>query len=330
VCVPTNFFLDIKMAGKKTPNEIMSASRLPALMGLSKYRSPNDELLYTLDSLRGNELPDLIDSEPAEWGNTLEPVIMQEACMRLGLKLPKVDHDEAVFHPDWPLAASLDGSVNGQGITITTDPDAGVFVIGADSITLDGVGVLEAKLTSMQPEDSPPLWRGPIQLQAQMACANAKWGAICTLYQGIRMRVFLFAPHEATLEAIREVVYEFDRRVAMWKADGTIEYYAPQDSEDANRMWPQAVADEVTLDDLANTWAQEIMEAKQDIKDAEAVIVDREKKIKIQMKESSNAVVGQYKIAWPMRHYKAAASRVVPAKEAYSIRQSTLTIKEST
>lgn len=318
------------MAGKKTPNEIMSASRLPALMGLSKYRSPNDELLYTLDSLRGNELPDLIDSEPAEWGNTLEPVIMQEACMRLGLKLPKVDHDEAVFHPDWPLAASLDGSVNGQGITITTDPDAGVFVIGADSITLDGVGVLEAKLTSMQPEDSPPLWRGPIQLQAQMACANAKWGAICTLYQGIRMRVFLFAPHEATLEAIREVVYEFDRRVAMWKADGTIEYYAPQDSEDANRMWPQAVADEVTLDDLANTWAQEIMEAKQDIKDAEAVIVDREKKIKIQMKESSNAVVGQYKIAWPMRHYKAAASRVVPAKEAYSIRQSTLTIKEST
>lgn len=318
------------MAGKKTPNEIMSASRLPALMGLSKYRSPNDELLYTLDSLRGNELPDLIDSEPAEWGNTLEPVIMQEACMRLGLKLPKVDHDEAVFHPDWPLAASLDGSVNGQGITITTDPDAGVFVIGADSITLDGVGVLEAKLTSMQPEDSPPLWRGPIQLQAQMACANAKWGAICTLYQGIRMRVFLFAPHEATLEAIREVVYEFDRRVAMWKADGTIEYYAPQDSEDANRMWPQAVADEVTLDDLANTWAQEIMEAKQDIKDAEAVIVDREKKIKIQMKESSNAVAGQYKIAWPMRHYKAAASRVVPAKEAYSIRQSTLTIKEST
>jgi hypothetical protein len=322
--------LDIKMAGKKTPNEIMSASRLPALMGLSKYRSPNDELLYTLDSLRGNELPDLIDSEPAEWGNTLEPVIMQEACMRLGLKLPKVDHDEAVFHPDWPLAASLDGSVNGQGITITTDPDAGVFVIGADSITLDGVGVLEAKLTSMQPEDSPPLWRGPIQLQAQMACANAKWGAICTLYQGIRMRVFLFAPHEATLEAIREVVYEFDRRVAMWKADGTIEYYAPQDSEDANRMWPQAVADEVMLDDLANTWAQEIMEAKQDIKDAEAVIVDREKKIKIQMKESSNAVAGQYKIAWPMRHYKAAASRVVPAKEAYSIRQSTLTIKEST
>ena len=318
------------MAGKKTPNEIMSASRLPALMGLSKYRSPNDELLYTLDSLRGNELPDLIDSEPAEWGNTLEPVIMQEACMRLGLKLPKVDHDEAVFHPDWPLAASLDGSVNGQGITITTDPDAGVFVIGADSITLDGVGVLEAKLTSMQPEDSPPLWRGPIQLQAQMACANAKWGAICTLYQGIRMRVFLFAPHEATLEAIREVVYEFDRRVAMWKADGTIEYYAPQDSEDANRMWPQAVADEVMLDDLANTWAQEIMEAKQDIKDAEAVIVDREKKIKIQMKESSNAVAGQYKIAWPMRHYKAAASRVVPAKEAYSIRQSTLTIKEST
>ena len=317
------------MAGKKTPNDIMSASRLPALMGLSKYRSPNDELLYTLDALRGNELPELIDSEPADWGNALEPVIMQQACARLGLGTPKVNHDDALFHPDWPLAASLDGSVDGQSVTVTTDPEAGIFVIGQDSITLDGVGVLEAKLTSMQPEDSPPLWRGPIQLQAQMACAGAKWGAICTLYQGIRMRVFMFAPHQATLDAIREAVHEFNRRVAVWKADGTIDYYAPQDSEDANRTWPQAVADEVMLDDLAQTWAREIMEAKQDIKDAEAVIADREKKIKIQMKESSNAVAGQYKIAWPMRHYKAAAPRVVPAKEAYSVRQSTLTIKES-
>lgn len=316
------------MAGKKTPNDIMSASRLPALMGVSKYRSPNDELLYTLDALRGNELPDLIDSEPADWGNTLEPVIMQQACARLGLGAPNVTHEEALFHPDWPLAASLDGSVDGQGITVTTDPEAGIFVIGQDSITLDGVGVLEAKLTSMQAEDSPPLWRGPIQLQAQMACALAKWGAICTLYQGIRMRVFLFAPHVATLEAIREAVYEFERRVSIWKADGTIEYYSPQDSQDANRTWPEAVKDSTVLDDLAAGWAREIMEAKQDIKDAEAIIEDREKKLKTQMKTHSLAMAGQYEIVWPMRHYKAAAERVVPAKEAYSVRQSTLTIKE--
>jgi hypothetical protein len=30
-----------------------------------------------------------------------------------------------------------------------------------------------------------------------------------------------------------------------------------------------------------------------------------------------------------MRHFKAQAEKVTPAKEAYSIRQSTLTIKES-
>lgn len=41
------------MAGKKTPDYMMSASRLPALLGLSKYQTPNDELQFSINAARG-------------------------------------------------------------------------------------------------------------------------------------------------------------------------------------------------------------------------------------------------------------------------------------
>ncbi len=46
------------MAGKKTPDDIMSASRLPALLGLSRYATPNDELVYSINAIKGNERED--------------------------------------------------------------------------------------------------------------------------------------------------------------------------------------------------------------------------------------------------------------------------------
>jgi len=39
-------------------------------------------------------------------------------------------------------------------------------------------------------------------------------------------------------------------------------------------------------------------------------------------------IAGKYKINWGMRNYKAQPEKITPAKEAYSVRQSTLTIKE--
>ena len=53
------------MVGKVTPNTKASASRLPAMMGLSKYQSPNDELNRYIDAFRGIEPPPLSDPEPA-------------------------------------------------------------------------------------------------------------------------------------------------------------------------------------------------------------------------------------------------------------------------
>ena len=77
------------MAGKLTDDKVMSASRLPGLMGFSKYNSPNDELQYSINAIDGKERPD-ISNERMEWGNTLEPVVLKEACKRLGIKGDRV------------------------------------------------------------------------------------------------------------------------------------------------------------------------------------------------------------------------------------------------
>jgi len=69
------------MVGKLTPNTIMSASRLPALMGISKYRSPNDELLSSIAALKSEPAED-ISNEAMDWGNEFEESILKKACLR--------------------------------------------------------------------------------------------------------------------------------------------------------------------------------------------------------------------------------------------------------
>lgn len=318
------------MVNKVTPDSMLSASRLPSVMGLSRYNTPNDELEYSIRALSGGERPD-ISNESMLWGNHLEPLILREAAKRLQLVDLETEHQEAFFHDDLPLCCSLDGSADGRGQVITTDPDAGIYVVGQDSITLDGVGVLEAKLTAMEPEDMPPLWRGPVQLQAQMDILKAKWGAVATLYKGTALRIFLFAPHQATLDRIAQVATDFQRRLDVWKKSGTVDYYPPQDGE----QWPEhrgpypANEETIRLSDEAGMLADKILQARAAIKQSEAAVSDAEKQLKEIMGDATRALAGGYTIAWPTRSYKAQPAKMVPAKEAYTIRQSTLTIKEA-
>lgn len=318
------------MVNKVTPDSMLSASRLPSVMGLSRYNTPNDELEYSIRALRGEDRPD-IGNESMAWGNQLEPLILRETAKRLQLADLETEHSTAFFHDNLPLCCSLDGSAEGRGQVFTTDPDAGIYVIGQDSIQLDGLGVLEAKLTAMEPEDVPPLWRGPVQLQAQMDIMKVKWGAIATLYKGTQLRIFLFAPHQATLDRIGQAAVDFQSRLDNWKETGSVDYYPPADGE----QWPEGrgsypVNEEtIRLSDKAAELAAKILACRAAIKDSEAVISDAEKQLKEVMGEATRALAGNYTISWPTRSYKAQPAKMVPAKEAYTIRQSTLTIKEA-
>jgi len=202
-------------------------------------------------------------------------------------------------------------------------------VVGQDSIKLDGPGVLEAKLTKTMPEDVPHLARGPIQLQGQMLVTGHKWGAVCVLYQGIELRVFLFARHPETQNAICQAVNVFESKLIKYKETGAINWYPPASSKEMDRIYPTAVSkEEVPLDVQAERFAEQIIAAKSAIKEAEASIDTAEKKIKELLGQAEKGRAGRFVISWPMRNYKAAAERLVPAKPAYSVRQSTLSIKE--
>lgn len=318
------------MVNKVTPDTMLSASRLPAVMGLSKYRTANEELEYSINALRGIEF-EFESKEAMEWGNTLEPIILSEAAARLELSELETEHPQAKYHDSLPLCCSLDGTANGRGQIFTTDPDAGIYVIGRDSIQLDGIGALEAKLTAMPGEDVPPLWRGPIQLQAQMDIIKAKWGAIATLYRGTELRIFLFAPHQAAIDQIAEVTKDFQARLDNFSETGEVDYYPPQDGE----KWPasrgQYPTEEqaVVLDQHAEQLAKKILSAQRTIKQAEAYKEVAEKELKEILGQATKATAGSYSIAWPTRSYKAQPEKVVAAKEAYTMRQLTLTIKDT-
>jgi hypothetical protein len=316
------------MAGKLTDDKEMSASRLPGLMGFSKYSTPNDELQFSINAIDGKERPD-IGNEAMGWGNTLEPVILAEAAKRLGITEFDVNINKAYTHDSFALSCSLDGVGFGLGQEIFTDEDKGIFVVGQDSIVLSGPGVLEAKLTKAMPEDVPHLARGPIQLQGQMLVTGHRWGAVCVLYQGIELRVFLFAPHHETQKEIVKAVVAFEHKLHTYRETGAIDWYPPQSSRELDRIYPQAAAkEEVELPSQAEQWAGVILQAKADIREAEDAIAKAEVELKKMLGDAERGRAGSAVISWPMRNYKAAAERLVPAKPAYSVRQSSLTVKE--
>jgi len=317
------------MSGKLTPDYMMSASRLPALLGLSRYQTPNDELQYSINASKGLPREDK-QNEAMAWGDRIERLILLETAKRLELLELSTEFDSAFFHKTLPLACSLDGWAHGRGQKIRTDMDAGIIVVGQDEIMLDGYGVIEAKLTAVSPEEMPALYRGPVQLQAQMDIMQAKWGAVCVLYQGTILRIFLFEPHKQTLETIKTAVLEFQNKIEKYKATGEIDYYPPANSKDADRMYPAAdEAAVVNLPGRAEQLADQILAANADIKEAEGKRSEAETELKAMLGQASKGTVGRFEIRWPMRSYKATPEKVVPAKDAYSIRQSTLSIKEA-
>jgi predicted phage-related endonuclease len=308
---------------------MMSASRLPALLGLSRYQTPNDELQYSINASKGLPREDK-QNEAMAWGDRIERLILQETAKRLELLELSTEFDSAFFHKTLPLACSLDGWAHGRGQKIRTDMDAGIIVVGQDEIMLDGYGVLEAKLTAVSPEEMPALYRGPVQLQAQMDIMQARWGAVAVLYQGTVLRIFLFEPHKQTLETIKTAVLEFQNKIEKYKATGEIDYYPPANSKDADRMYPAAdEAAVVNLPGRAEQLADQILAANADIKEAEGKRSEAETELKAMLGQASKGTVGRFEIRWPMRSYKAQPEKVVPAKDAYSIRQSTLSIKEA-
>jgi predicted phage-related endonuclease len=319
------------MVGKLTPNNMISASRTPALLGLSPYGTRNELLAEMVAHDLGHPIAKTFDgNEATGWGDTLEPVILKETCKRLGILDADINVDKAFFHDSIHLSASLDGIGKGVNNQLT-DTSRGIYCPQGGPVECAGEwGCLEAKLTSAAPEDQPPPWRGPIQLQAQMMVTGFSWGCVATLYRGIELRLFLYQADPDIQAQIADAVNEFEAR----RVNG--DKYPIVSSEDGNHAFSK-VDDGAEPIDLSGTQGghqlvQSLLSAKAKKKEAEQEIDDAEAAIKEVMGEHEEAFIEmlnkKYVVKWPMRRTRAQPEKVVPAKPETFKRQNVLTVKE--
>lgn len=312
------------MVGKVTPDNIATGSTIAAIMGHNKYQTPLEAYNNAV-----NGRPEWVQSLPAKIGDFMEDFVLNESAEILGLSGLDLDHLTPYWHGEKGkpfLAVSLDGMANGNGITVYDDPDKGIYVIsGDDEIVLDGPGVLEAKTTRVSPQTVPDLYRGPLQLQAQMLCTDAKWGAVCTLYQGSELRIFIYEANREMQKLIIEAAKDFKRRV-----EEEDPYPALSPAEAIEKYPPGKEKKIIYADDALCDKVRQLSHIRSELKSYEKLEEDLQTDIMEMMKDADECYAGQQKVIWPVRNIKAKPEqvKVIPAVEAEQKRGKTLKIED--
>ena len=324
------------MVGKVTSSQKPSASVLPAIMGHSPYETPLvvlDRAIKCVDQGVDRLPGDEKYIEAADWGNRLEDTILEAAIQKLansattGLIHLIKEYPEPFDYKDI-LSCSLDGSMTAENETFTIkhEPERGIYLMSADEeIEVTGMGILEAKLTRVAPQEKPDLYRGPIQLQGQMLCTGATWGAICTLYQGVELRIFVYKQNFEMQQEIIKVCSDFVRRVR------DRDLYPPLSTTEAVRKYPEPEFPKkiITADTPLKEKIEQLAHIRSELKAYETLADDLQLDIMDKMKDASECFAGQYKVTWPVRNIKAKPEqvKVIPAVEARQERGKTLKIE---
>tara|TARA_R110001592_G_scaffold355285_1_gene655726 strand:- start:3711 stop:4655 length:945 start_codon:yes stop_codon:yes gene_type:complete len=312
------------MVGKLTRDDICTSSIVCALFDESKFFSKQEALDRCIRSKNG-ENTRFVQNNRQRTGDLLEPVLIQEACNRLGLTNVNADVDYKVSHPFLPLEASLDGIAEADNLLVSANEDIGVYLPHASNYKMNGKVVIECKCTSTYPNaDEPPKYLGVLQLQSSMEILDADYGVLIVLYQSTDLRIYVYKRNPEFADQLKEKVEDFDRRV---KEE---DYYPPNLSADAYIMHKQVEDDEneLILDAEAVDDIDEYMTYKKLAKQAEETADVIHAKIMMHMGNYSKARAANYKLTWNMTNFKARPEKVIPAKEAYSLRRKTITIKD--
>ena len=322
------------MVGKKSRDDQASFSILPSIAGVSPYQNATRSLALS-KCIRAKKGEDVRGEQNLTMfmGDLLENTLLEHAIKTLKLVNADLEVDYAVTHPELPIQGSMDGiAYAGEDHVIKHDPASGIYVMGSDQAKMSGKVVLECKCTRDYPELEPPLWRGRMQIQGLMDCVDAKWGVLVVLYQSTDLRMFVYHRDEVMVKEIHKLVKDFDRRV---KEEDP---YPPVNPNDALSFWDVAVENEVPfeLEDEAEDHIELIGLADSALKKWSTIKDESTAKLMAMLKDNTlgeywtekGASRVCYQVRWPMQHRRATEERIVPAKDAYSIRLKTLKIKE--
>ena len=201
------------MVGKITREDIITGSKLPTLFGLNKYTKRN-ALLRSYLNFKHYEyqpLPKFNGNEYTDWGNLLEPLILQKSGELLNCYVNSQITDVYSFREDF-FEVSLDGIMTSAQDQTIYPSEQIIFPQGQTCATLKTGDqlIVEAKSTQHYIEDAPALERGVLQAQGQHLCyQKAKWIVVAVLYRGSSLRLFVYEPDKAMQTDIIKRIEEF-------------------------------------------------------------------------------------------------------------------------
>lgn len=222
--------------------EGLGASEAAIVLGISPYKSAYELWAEKRGLLERSEVA---DSEAAEWGIRLEPIIIQAFAERTGRQAecypPHALHRHVAL--PWMLAT----------------PDA-------RQLTGRGPGTVQIKTASQYKmgewKDGPPLHYA-VQIQHEMAVVGVEWCSIVVLIGGQRLRFFDVERNDRFLDAMIPQLADFWERVesgAPPEIDGSV-----RAAKALARLHPDDNGETIILPGEAATWFEEWQDAKDKI-----------------------------------------------------------------
>ena len=309
------------MVGKLSRDDMFSPSICPIVFGVSPYMNRNEILKQCIDAKHGKNVR-TEQTTQQRVGDLLEPLILQETAEMLGLSNLEKDHTTPVHHPTLPIQGSLDGTAFAKNVIIQPTDD--IMTQDGRPIVLQGKGVLESKSTAASPTDIPPEWRGVMQTKCLMSCLDYDWGVVSVLYRSTLLKLYVFRRDFEFEKQLADVALDFDRRV---KEE---DYYPPVTNVEAAVAFSSVEPDKiVNMDnDLITTATESYLLAKEQIKKYTDLANKSMLTIQNFMQNAEKGTHPKYEYKWGSRTYKAQPEKIIPAKESYTTRNKSVTIKE--
>ena len=310
------------MVGKLTKDSMASCSILPVIFNKSPYQTPNEALDRCIRARAGENVR-TEQTVIQKMGDKLEPLILQLTAEELGLSNLVTDITTPVQHESLPLMGSLDGIAYADNLIIKPDNET-IFTEDGEPICLSGKGVLESKATAtFAPDDGIPAdYRGVLQCKGLMSATGYDWAVVAVLYRSTMLQLYVMRRDFAFERELETVITDFDQRIA------TGEFYPPTTSSDAARIHAEAdpeLAYEFSDDDeqlfRTITHVDEQMKLLKDLKDKATL------EIQNKMGKATVGTHDRWQVKWGSKSYKAQPEKIIPAKDAYTVRNKTVQVK---
>ena len=312
--------------GKLTKDgDVLTPSITANAMGKGIYKSKQKQLDENIKAHNGINIR--YDQNLAmEMGDWYEEYIIRFACERIGLTNIVTEFGKKFEHPFYPVECSLDGMADAKDLTIVQDEAKGIYCPDGEAVTINNTGIIECKHTNAYPDYKQETldWRGWIQLKTQVECVNTSWGLLIIFYHAVNELHYHFYERDMSFsDELKELAEDWQQRVR------TANYFDPETSDDAWIKYNEAIPEEVAeLDPKAIDILAQIENLDENIKLMGKQKDQLQAQIMDMMGNAEQAVVGDYHVNWGMINYKAQPEKVVPAKEAYSVRRKSIRIKQ--